>query len=209
VIAYEAVPRRQPDVAAVAEAVRRALAEEHEAELHALVLLKLGGMPKTSSGKVQRQACRSAYLAGTLEAHGEWRAAGRACGGLTRAAVLAVAAQQRQAVLEAHFREQLAGVLRVEAAAVDPYQPINTLGLDSLTTLQLKNALEETLGVSLPITRFLRGASISMLASQVLTELSQPAPAAIAQSMSGLLRQVQQLSDDQVQALIAAYTVST
>jgi acyl carrier protein len=116
--------------------------------------------------------------------------------------VLAVAAQQRQAVLEAHFREQLAGVLRVEAAAVDPYQPINTLGLDSLTTLELKNALWDSLGVSLSVTKLLTGASLSTLASQVLTELSQPAPAAIAQSMSGLLRQVQQLSDDQVQALL-------
>src|SRR5262249_37036588 len=74
VIAYEVIPRRQPDVGTVAEAVRRSVAEEHEAELYAFALLKLGAMPKTSSGKIQRQACRSAFLAGTLEAHGEWRA---------------------------------------------------------------------------------------------------------------------------------------
>jgi acyl-coenzyme A synthetase/AMP-(fatty) acid ligase len=29
-------------------------------------LLKVGGMPKTSSGKIQRQACRTAFLAGRL-----------------------------------------------------------------------------------------------------------------------------------------------
>jgi acyl carrier protein len=181
------------------------VAEEHEVELHAFALLKLGGMPKTSSGKIQRQACRSAFLAGTLETYGEWRASSQPSGGgLTRAAVLTIPPHQRQALLETHFRGQLARVLRLDPAAIDPHQPVNTLGLDSLTTLELKNALGESLGVSLPVTRFLRGASISTLASQVLTELSQRATAPIPPSMSSLLQQVQQLSDDQVKALLDA-----
>jgi acyl carrier protein len=184
-----------------AEAVRRAVAEEHEVELHAFVLLKFGGMPKTSSGKIRRHACRGAFLAGTLEACGEWRASSQPSGGgLTRAAVLTVPPHQRQALLETHFRGQLGRVLRLDPAAVDPHQPVNTLGLDSLTTLELKNALAESLGVYLPVTRFLRGASLATLASQVLTELSQQAP--VPQGMSSLLRQVQQLSDDQVKALL-------
>jgi acyl carrier protein len=205
VIAYEMIPRRQPDVREVAGAVRRAVAEEHEAELHAFVLLKLGGMPKTSSGKVQRHACRSAFLAGTLKAHGEWHASSQPPGGgLTRAAVLSVPPLQRQALLETHFRGQVARVLRLDPAALDLHQPVNTLGLDSLTTLELKNALVESLGVSLPVTTFLRGLSISTLASQVLTELSQHAPAPTPQGMSSLLQHVQQLSGDQVKALLNA-----
>ncbi|HEY7424335.1 MAG TPA: AMP-binding protein, partial [Gemmataceae bacterium] len=208
VLVYEAIPRRQPDVAAVAEAVRRAVAEEHEAELHAFVLLKFGGMPKTSSGKIQRQACRSAFLAGTLETYGEWRASSQpSVGGLTRAAVLSVPLVKRQALLETHFRSQLARVLRLDPAAIDVHQPLNTLGLDSLTTLELKNALGESLGVPLSVTRFLRGASIATLASQVLTELTSQAPAAMPPSMSSLLHQVQQLSDDQVKALLDANKV--
>jgi acyl-CoA synthetase (AMP-forming)/AMP-acid ligase II/acyl carrier protein len=204
VIVYEVIPRRDPDVRAVAEAVRRAVAEEHEVELHTLVLLKLGGMPKTSSGKIQRQACRGAFLTGALEAYGEWRATSQPSGGgLTRDTVLTVAPHLRQALLESHFRGQLARVLRLDPDAINPHQPVSTLGLDSLTTLELKNALGESLGVHLSVTRFLRGASIAALASQVLTELSQPA-APIPQSMSSLLQQVQQLSDDQVKALLDA-----
>jgi acyl-CoA synthetase (AMP-forming)/AMP-acid ligase II/acyl carrier protein len=204
VIVYEVIPRRDPDVRAVAEAVRRAVAEEHEVELHALVLLKLGGMPKTSSGKIQRHACRGAFLAGALEAYGEWRATSQPSGGgLTRDTVLTVAPHLRQALLETHFRGQFARVLRLDPDAINPHQPVSTLGLDSLSTLELKNALGESLGVHLSVTRFLRGASISALASQVLTELSQP-PAPIPQSMSNLLQQVQQLSDDQVKALLDA-----
>jgi acyl-CoA synthetase (AMP-forming)/AMP-acid ligase II/acyl carrier protein len=201
VIAYEAIPRRQPDVGAVAEAVRQAVAQEHEAEMHAFVLLKFGGMPRTSSGKVQRHACRAAFLAGTLEAHGEWRGARQpTSGGLTRAAVLGVPPHERQALLETHFRGELARVLHLDPDAIDPLQPVSTLGLDSLTTLELKNALGEGLGVSLPVTTFLRGASISALASQVSTELSRQASAP--RSMSDLLQQVQQLSDEEVKALL-------
>ena len=58
--------RRSGSVAsleAIAEAVRRAVAEEHEVQVHEVVLIRQGGLPKTSSGKVQRRACRELYLA--------------------------------------------------------------------------------------------------------------------------------------------------
>jgi acyl-CoA synthetase (AMP-forming)/AMP-acid ligase II len=54
----------------IAEAVRRAVAEEHEAQVQQLVLLRAGSIPKTSSGKIQRRACRAALLGGKLEVLG-------------------------------------------------------------------------------------------------------------------------------------------
>jgi acyl-CoA synthetase (AMP-forming)/AMP-acid ligase II len=47
--------------------VQRAIADYFGLHVHALVWLKVGGMPKTSSGKIKRHACRQGYLAGTLE----------------------------------------------------------------------------------------------------------------------------------------------
>jgi acyl-CoA synthetase (AMP-forming)/AMP-acid ligase II len=61
----------EPDrIEAIAEAVRRAVAEQHEAQVQQLVLLRAGTIPKTSSGKIQRRACRAALLAGKLEVLG-------------------------------------------------------------------------------------------------------------------------------------------
>jgi acyl-CoA synthetase (AMP-forming)/AMP-acid ligase II/acyl carrier protein len=207
VIAYELIPRRQPDVTAIAEAVRRAVAEEHEAELHAFVLLKLGGMPKTSSAKIQRHACRDAYLSGTLEAYGEWRATRKPCAGLTRAALHAAPPEERQALLEAYCRTKLAEVLHVDPSAIDPHQPVSSLGLDSLTTLELKNALEGSLEVSLPVTRFLPDSTIFLLTTQLMEELSQP-PSEDPHRLTHLLQHVQRLTDSQVQALLAAGKVA-
>jgi acyl-CoA synthetase (AMP-forming)/AMP-acid ligase II/alkylation response protein AidB-like acyl-CoA dehydrogenase/acyl carrier protein len=50
----------------VAKRVRAAVAEAHALALHAVVLLPAGTIPKTSSGKIQRRACRAEYLGRTL-----------------------------------------------------------------------------------------------------------------------------------------------
>jgi amino acid adenylation domain-containing protein len=50
----------------VVRAIREAVAREHELEVWAVVLLPPRSVPKTTSGKVQRQACRAAWQAGEL-----------------------------------------------------------------------------------------------------------------------------------------------
>jgi acyl-CoA synthetase (AMP-forming)/AMP-acid ligase II len=55
------------DVEAVVRTIRRAVAEAHDARVHTVVLLRAGRMPMTTSGKVQRHACRAGFLQGTLE----------------------------------------------------------------------------------------------------------------------------------------------
>jgi NAD(P)-dependent dehydrogenase (short-subunit alcohol dehydrogenase family) len=46
--------------------VRQAVAEHHDIEVDRLALLLPGGLPRTSSGKVRRRACRDELLQGTL-----------------------------------------------------------------------------------------------------------------------------------------------
>ncbi|MDF5727867.1 MAG: amino acid adenylation domain-containing protein [Rhizonema sp. PD38] len=58
------------DVSEVVEAIHQAVAEEHELKVYAVVLIKSGSLPKTSSGKIQRHACRNAFLSGTLNVVG-------------------------------------------------------------------------------------------------------------------------------------------
>ncbi|MFC5056962.1 fatty acyl-AMP ligase [Saccharothrix xinjiangensis] len=52
--------------ARIAMAVRRAVAAEHEVEVEEVVAVRKGTVPKTSSGKIQRSACRAEYLADGL-----------------------------------------------------------------------------------------------------------------------------------------------
>ena len=52
----------------IAKAVRIEVAEEHQIRVHKLVLISAGTIPKTTSGKLQRVACKQKFLAGTLGA---------------------------------------------------------------------------------------------------------------------------------------------
>ena len=54
-------------------AIRQAIAEHHGLNVHAVLLLKYGTIPKTSSGKIQRHACKTGFIKGSLDVVGEWR----------------------------------------------------------------------------------------------------------------------------------------
>jgi len=73
IVIQEVERHKRSDFQGVFTAIRRAVAGEFELAPEAIVLIKAGSIPKTSSGKIQRYACRKNYLAGTLNAVGQWQ----------------------------------------------------------------------------------------------------------------------------------------
>jgi acyl-CoA synthetase (AMP-forming)/AMP-acid ligase II len=77
-IAVEIDPRRLgretlgDDVHDVVSAIRQRVAEQHGIQLRAISILSLGTLPKTSSGKVRRQATRAAFDSETLGEIHRW-----------------------------------------------------------------------------------------------------------------------------------------
>ncbi|HZR40721.1 MAG TPA: AMP-binding protein, partial [Ktedonobacteraceae bacterium] len=59
--------QRETALDEVIEAIRRTIWEHHELEVYAVALLEPGSIYKTSSGKIQRSACRHAFLNGELK----------------------------------------------------------------------------------------------------------------------------------------------
>ncbi|MCC6793696.1 MAG: fatty acyl-AMP ligase [Candidatus Hydrogenedentes bacterium] len=55
------------DAAPVYAAVRKAVARDHDLRVHKVCLIQPRSIQKTSSGKLQRQACRRGYLDNTLD----------------------------------------------------------------------------------------------------------------------------------------------
>ena len=74
VVVQEVERHKKADFGPVFRAIRRAVAGQHDLHLDAIVLVKAGSIPKTSSGKIQRHACRNGYLNGTLDVVGRWHA---------------------------------------------------------------------------------------------------------------------------------------
>ena len=73
VVAHEVEFGRGGDPVAVTEAVCRAVVDATGIAPGAIVLVKVGGIPRTSSGKIRRQECRQRYLAGVLPCGHTWQ----------------------------------------------------------------------------------------------------------------------------------------
>ncbi|MEO0969116.1 MAG: beta-ketoacyl synthase N-terminal-like domain-containing protein, partial [Cyanobacteria bacterium J06639_18] len=63
---------RKLDGDAIVKNICKAIAEQQELEVYAVLLLKTNTIPKTSSGKIQRRACRAGFMAGSLNIVWDW-----------------------------------------------------------------------------------------------------------------------------------------
>ncbi|HEX4458658.1 MAG TPA: fatty acyl-AMP ligase, partial [Polyangia bacterium] len=66
VLVLEVDANKPFDPPALIDDIRAAIAVEHEVQAQAIVLVAAGSVPKTSSGKIQRRACRQQYVTGEL-----------------------------------------------------------------------------------------------------------------------------------------------
>jgi acyl-CoA synthetase (AMP-forming)/AMP-acid ligase II len=58
---------RDADLAEITGRIKQTVAEAFEVHVYDVVILREGALPRTSSGKIQRQVCRLAYIGGTFE----------------------------------------------------------------------------------------------------------------------------------------------
>jgi amino acid adenylation domain-containing protein len=176
VIVQEIEFRQKPNVEEVTAAIRQAVAEEHEVQVHTVVLIKPGSIPKTSSGKIQRRATRTAFLTSNLSVIGSsilenTDVVGTPCN-LNRETLLTLSPHECQPLLESYLQELVARVLKIVPSCVNSEQPLSTLGLDSLNVFELKNRLEVDLEVAVSVTDFFEGFSIVQLATKILDQLT-------------------------------------
>src|SRR6185369_12369787 len=73
IIVAEVERTRRSDWSGVIAAIRKEVTADHELPPDAIVLVRFGSVPKTSSGKIQRHACRDAFLNGSLQVIAQWR----------------------------------------------------------------------------------------------------------------------------------------
>jgi amino acid adenylation domain-containing protein len=151
---------RQQDLKAVAETIRQAVAEEHELQVYAVSLIRVGSILKTSSGKIQRHAIREAFNKAALQVVFQWQA-GEA------AEVRELATPETREQVEEWMISQLAARLGVTRAEIDHSQPIVRYGADSLAALELAHNIEASMGVVLPVSTLLEDSSISEITDQV------------------------------------------
>lgn len=168
---------RHAAVSELAAAARAAVSEEHGLQLHTLVLVRPGRVPRTTSNKVQRSACRDRFLADDLAPLGvsilEPR---RNVDGSDPPAVTRreVGAGERAAGVELvveRLSVLAADVLGVGREAVGANRSLAELGVDSVGAVDLLHRIEDELDVSVPPSVAMGSSSIVALASWVVDEI--------------------------------------
>ncbi|ARV58870.1 AMP-dependent synthetase [Nostocales cyanobacterium HT-58-2] len=182
VIAYE-IERsyiRNLDVDEVAGAIRKAVSVEHELQVYAILLLKTASIPKTSSGKIQRYACRAGWISNNLSVIGSSILQPiENCvedNTIIRETSLATAKTQRQVLLELDLHDQIAQILEIASTQLNLQQPLITFGLDSFKAVEIKHYIEANFGLVLPMEAFLEDINITQLATLILSEAILPSP---------------------------------
>ncbi|OKH43160.1 beta-ketoacyl synthase [Calothrix sp. HK-06] len=175
-------------------AIRKAVAEHHDLQTHAILLIKTNSLPKTSSGKVRRSTCRTEFENGTLDVVASWsidsysqnltsqppslQGKGEARGnhspllvgeGLGERSSTCQSANTE--AIEAWLIAKVAEQLQVSPKLIDIYEPLAQYGLSSLAAVRLSGELQEWLGQELSPTLLYDYPSIAALA-QYLTSVS-------------------------------------
>jgi acyl-CoA synthetase (AMP-forming)/AMP-acid ligase II/7-keto-8-aminopelargonate synthetase-like enzyme/acyl carrier protein len=165
----------------VLDAVRMAVLDEHDLALDTIVLVRSGTIPKTSSGKVQRRACRRAFLSGELKTLAEYRGlmvenadpSDTISPGIkgTDSSILHPAPHYSQSSAFTAVCQHAHALAGAALPDLTPNTPIIALGLDSLQRLELVAAIEKTFGGYLPDAAYCQAQTLGELAQAVQKHL--------------------------------------
>ena len=166
-------------------AMLQAFREFSDAPLGMLVLAAPGAVPKTSSGKIQRQACKQAWIERRmpiLAQSGEdvvtttdiFQETAEVAA--LREALHQSTQLQRIGLLTDFFCTYLARSLRIAKSDVNTQIPIRALGLDSLRAVEFKHAVDALLDTDVPLAWFLSDRSIRALAEALARDTQAVTP---------------------------------
>jgi acyl transferase domain-containing protein/acyl-CoA synthetase (AMP-forming)/AMP-acid ligase II/NADPH:quinone reductase-like Zn-dependent oxidoreductase/acyl carrier protein/nucleoside-diphosphate-sugar epimerase len=147
----------------VIRAIRTRVADGAEVELHAVVLVRQGTIPKTTSGKVRRRLCKQMWLAGEFEivAAEQLRT--------TEALDMPAEPPSDRVAAIALIRSLIAAQIGRPSSAVAIDEPLHALGLDSLRLVEITARLEQLFGRPLETLTLFSYPTIEALAGFLLS----------------------------------------
>ncbi len=133
------------------KAIRTAVSKEHDLQIHSITLIRAQTIPKTSSGKIQRRACKDGFINGSLAKLSEWKQ-GTPTDFRVKDKTAAKKFEATPENIKQFLFSRLSSLMQIREDSIDPAEPFSSYGIDSLKAVQLSGELEELLHKELPAT---------------------------------------------------------
>jgi acyl-CoA synthetase (AMP-forming)/AMP-acid ligase II len=150
---------RNLDVKGLCGTIRQAVSEEFEIDVYAVQLLRTASIPKTSSGKIQRSACKKSFLENTLNVVGS--------------SILKTREYPKD-TFEDHptgsilewLTSWMSTKFKIDRNSIDVQKPITAYGLTSMKAVELQKHFLDTYRINFPPYLFFDRISIKELAEK-------------------------------------------
>lgn len=189
VIVAEVTSAEGHDLAGIADLIRRSVGEEHELWIYAIELLPPGSLHRTTSGKLQRNACRTLFVSGLLNPIYRSRREDKVSSGtrtvVKRHELLQLLPAEREIKIEAYLMSEISRLISAESSDIDPADVPTSLGVDSLMATELAHNIEQDLEIDAGATLILGGGDIQAIASMLSRELQEPASLPLSMRRTG------------------------
>lgn len=170
---------RKLNVNEVVQAICKAVSEQHELQVYAVALLKPGQIPKTSSGKIQRQTCRTKFLENSLSLVDAQKTVIVAENWIEQTQyksqkplVAEKALTSNHQTIQNWIVNWLSKKLKIEAKSIDLNKAFADFNLDSMLAVELAQDLTDWLNHPLDATILWNFPSIESLVNHLFSELN-------------------------------------
>jgi amino acid adenylation domain-containing protein len=143
---------REKDFEHLIQLIKSGLSQEFQLDPHAVLLVKPGSIPRTTSGKLQHHLCKEKYLAQTFSVVGEWN-------------------RSTHGVDENH---PFSKILSLSPDQISFERSFAEHGIDSLKAVQLQSYFKSSYGIELTFEQIFGDISIKQLLDQPKNESLKP-----------------------------------
>jgi acyl-CoA synthetase (AMP-forming)/AMP-acid ligase II/acyl carrier protein len=153
------------DLEALAESVRQAILAEHLVPLSALVFIKPGTLPKTSSGKIQRAEARERFLSNNIDVVQQWRFPSV----VEQAAAIPAGERHPRTTDEIRgwLTNRLARQCGISGEQLDPHERLSHYVRDSLSAVCIALELQQWLGIAVAPTVLYDNPTLAALSARL------------------------------------------
>ena len=167
------VQRDLDELDALIKLISRNIVAGHELQAFAIVLIRKGTIPKTSSGKIQRHACKDAFLNRELYVLREWHERKQ----IEPASPKPSSSELDVPVpygLDSWLASEIACIKGIDKERVDLNQSFAAYGLDSVAAIEVAHKLQTEFQVEVDVSEFFGDSTITEVIRRATKDTRSP-----------------------------------